>query len=139
MNVNRVTLDTNILIYSIDHDSGEKQRIAASLIEDLVGKNCVLTLQALSEFYFAVTRKSKVPQDDACELVADWQSIFPTITPLSRTLNRAIRATRAYKLSFWDAMLWAVAKENGVVTLYTEDFQHDRNVEGVRFVNPFCD
>lgn len=137
MTVSRITLDTNILIYSIDQESGEKQRKAAWLIEYLVGKDCVLTIQALSEFYFAVTRKGKVPEKDATELVVDWQTVFPTITPMSHTLAKAIRANQTYKLSFWDAMLWAVAKENGVVTLYSEDFQHDQDVEGVRFINPF--
>lgn len=134
---NRTTLDANILIYSIDRDAGEKQQTAASLIEVLAGKDCVLTLQALSEFYFAATRKGKVAVKDAAEIVADWQTLFPTVTALPQTLNRAITATRRYQLSFWDAMLWAVAKENATAILYSEDFQHNQNIEGVTIVNPF--
>jgi predicted nucleic acid-binding protein len=39
-------------------------------------------------------------------------------------------------MSFWDAMLWAVAKENEVTEIGTEDFQDGRLAEGVRFRNP---
>jgi predicted nucleic acid-binding protein len=31
-----------------------------------------------------------------------------------------------------------VAQENGVSVLYTEDFRDGRDVEGVRFANPFA-
>jgi predicted nucleic acid-binding protein len=40
-------------------------------------------------------------------------------------------------LSFWDALIWAAAKENGIPVVYTEDFQHGRDIEGVRIINPF--
>ena len=40
-------------------------------------------------------------------------------------------------LSFWDALIWAAAAENGIKTVYTEDYQDGREIEGVRFVNPF--
>jgi len=40
-------------------------------------------------------------------------------------------------LSFWDALIWAAAKEDGVAELYSEDFQNGREIEGLRFINPF--
>jgi predicted nucleic acid-binding protein len=39
--------------------------------------------------------------------------------------------------SFWDGLIWAAAKENGIPVIYTEDFQHGRDIEGVRIINPF--
>ena len=33
-------------------------------------------------------------------------------------------------------MLWAVAREAGATLLISEDFQHDRFLDGVRFCNP---
>ncbi len=46
-------------------------------------------------------------------------------------------AVLRHGLTFWDAMLWATAKAAGVTVLLSEDFQHDRVLEGVRFRNPF--
>ena len=50
---------------------------------------------------------------------------------------RALLAMPRHGLAFWDALIWAAAAENGVGTIYAEDFQDGRNIEGVRFVIPF--
>jgi predicted nucleic acid-binding protein len=48
-----------------------------------------------------------------------------------------MRAVREYRLSFWDALLWATVRRAGIAVLVSEDFQDGRVIEGVRFVNPF--
>ncbi len=138
MNGKRVSLDTNILIYAIDKDAGGKQVAAIGLIEKCVLEyDCVLTLQALSEFYFAATRKGIVMHSDAEAQIKDWQLLFPTILPSIHTVTYALKAVGEHNLSFWDAMLWSVAQENNVTEFYSEDFQHGRELKGVTFVNPF--
>lgn len=140
MSESLVTLDTNVLIYSVDADAGVKQYQALELIERVaLAQNAVLTLQALSEFYFAAVRKGKMPPADARAQIEDWQIVFPTILPSSQVLSVALAAVHEHSIQFWDALLWAVAKENGVKTLYSEDFQHERVLGGVRFVNPFLE
>ena len=47
------------------------------------------------------------------------------------------KAVQQHEFAFWDAMIWAVAREAGVTLLLSEDFQHNRVLDGVRFVNPF--
>ena len=138
MSAERVTLDANILIYSIDKDANKKQEQAIDLIvECATSRDCVLTIQALAEFYFAATRKGKVSTEVAERQISDWQLLFPTILPSVHTVNNAVNAVKKHNLSFWDAMLWSVSNENGVTMLYTEDFQSGRNLLGVEFVNPF--
>jgi predicted nucleic acid-binding protein len=34
-------------------------------------------------------------------------------------------------------LIWAAARENGIPTIYTEDFQHGREIDGVRIEKPF--
>ena len=138
MSDKRVSLDTNILIYAIDKDAKEKQLTALSLIEHCaLNFNCVLTLQSLSEFYAAATRKGKVTHSQAETQIKDWQLLFPTILPSARTVEYALKAVDEHTLSFWDAMVWSVACENGVSELYSEDFQSGRELKGVRFTNHF--
>jgi predicted nucleic acid-binding protein len=48
-----------------------------------------------------------------------------------------MRAVERHGLAFWDAMQWAVAKQSGATLLLSEDLQHDRELDGVRFRNPF--
>lgn len=138
MNNDRVSLDTNILIYAIDKDAEYKQVTAIRLIEKCVLEyDCVLTIQSLSEFYFASTRKSIVMHSDAEAQIKDWQLLFPTILPSTHTVEHALNAVAKHTLSFWDAMLWSVAHENNVTKLFSEDFQTGRELKGVTFVNPF--
>ena len=138
MSAKRVSLDTNILIYTIDKDAGKKQILAIKLIENCaLNFDCVLTLQALSEFYAAATRKGKVTHKQAEKHIKDWQILFPTILPSTRTVEYALNAVDEHTLSFWDAMLWSVAHENGVEQIFTEDFQDGRKLKGVTFTNPY--
>jgi predicted nucleic acid-binding protein len=106
------------------------------IVDDSVERDCILILQALSEFFSAVTRKGKMPIGDAKEQIQDWQLLFPTILPKATTLKLAINAVENHRLSFWDAMLWAAAKQAGVTVLLSEDFQHGRELEGILFRNP---
>ncbi|MCP4406992.1 MAG: PIN domain-containing protein [Gammaproteobacteria bacterium] len=137
MSTDRITLDTNILIYAVDRDAGTRHQKAMAIVDDAVEQDCVLILQALSEFFSGATRKGKMPIGDAREQIRDWQILFPTILPKATTLNIAINAVDNHRLSFWDAMLWAAAKQAGVTILMSEDFQHGRELEGVHFYNPF--
>jgi predicted nucleic acid-binding protein len=63
----RFSVDTNILVYSIDTDAGFKHDMACGLMDALADTDCVLTLQALAEFFHAVTRKSKMPVIETVE------------------------------------------------------------------------
>ena len=48
------------------------------------------------------------------------------------------RGATEHHLSLWDALIWAVAKLNQVPDVLTEDAEHERFLEGVRFLNPFA-
>lgn len=137
MNVERITLDTNILIYAIDHDAGERHEISMEIVDRAPLSDCILTLQCLSEFYAAATRKGKMPISEAQAQVNDWMLLFPIAAATTTSLTSAIKAVENHSLSFWDAMLWSVAREAGVNCLVSEDFQHGRVLEGVQFCNPF--
>jgi predicted nucleic acid-binding protein len=134
----RITLDTNILVYAMDCDAGARHDLALEIVNRSIASDCVLTLQSLCEFYASVTGKGKMPQEEAEEQIHDWLDLFPVVSATPKSLSRALKAVREHSFSFWDAMLWAVACEAGVTLLLSEDFQHTRELEGVRFCNPFA-
>ena len=57
----RFTLDTNILVYSVDDKDDGRHSLALQIVDRAVEVDCWLTLQSLSEFYWAVTRKRTMP------------------------------------------------------------------------------
>lgn len=66
----RISLDANILVYAIDTSDSARHRVARRIISSAAQRDCVLTLQALSEFYFVVTRKGKLAAEQARAQVA---------------------------------------------------------------------
>ena len=133
----RLTLDTNILFYAMDRDASERHKLAMQIVDRAAIFNCVLILQSLCEFYAAVTAKGKMSAREAKEQIDDWIELFPVVSATTKSLVKAMQAVNKHSLSFWDAMLWAVAREARVTLLLSEDFQHDRVLDGVRFCNPF--
>ncbi|MBW8876120.1 MAG: PIN domain-containing protein [Acidobacteria bacterium] len=138
MSVERISLDANILFYTVDADAGERQEKARAIVrQGALNHDCFLSLQTLCEFFAATTRKGKLTAVQAAAQLEDWQALFPVIAATTTSLRLAVRAVEQHNLSFWDALQWAVAKQAGATLLLSEDLQHGRDLEGVRFRNPF--
>jgi predicted nucleic acid-binding protein len=57
------------------------------------------------------------------------------LTPI--IVLEAARGVRDHQLSYYDAQIWAAARLNQAPVVFSEDFQHQQTLEGVRFINPF--
>ncbi len=98
-----------------------------------------LSTQVLGEFFVTVTRKIPTPLSDeqAERSVANYIQSWTVFQVTSFVTLEAIRGVRQHALPFYDALIWAVARLNQVPLILTEDGQHDRVIEGVRYANPF--
>ena len=137
MSAEKYTLDTNVLVYSVDRQAGERHHKSIELIKKMAQCQCILTLQALSEFYSAVTRKNKMPQKDARDQINDWMVLFPVVAADPATLHRAMQAAEDHQFSFWDSMLLETAVRAGVTHFISEDMQHGRLWKGMSIENPY--
>ena len=50
--------------------------------------------------------------------------------------TEALRGVQTHHFPFWDAQIWATARLNQIVEVYSENLSAKTTVEGVRFVNP---
>ena len=133
-----ISFDSNILIYAVDREAGERHEQAASLIERAIrANNCMQPLQTLCEFFTVATRKIGLDPLVAQSFVEGWYAVIPVEPATMDDLANAMRAVRQYRLSFWDAMLWATVRRLGAQILLSEDFQDGREIEGIRIANPF--
>lgn len=58
--------------------------------------------------------------------------------PVDRaTMQRARTIQARHRLSWWDALVVAAAREQGCAVLLTEDLQDGALIDGVRIRNPF--
>ncbi len=134
----RFTLDTNILVYSVDHAAGARHHLAAEIVDRAVVCDCWLTLQALAEFYAVVTRKGAVSRGEAAAQASDWLDLFPCAAASQTALRTAFGAAAGRHTSFWDALLLATAVEAGCTAVLTEDMADGASFAGIRIYNPFA-
>jgi predicted nucleic acid-binding protein len=133
----RFTLDTNLLIYSIDNTAGGRHELAVQIALRAVRLDCWLTLQVISEFYAAVTRKRIIPAAAAAERANDWLAAFPCTAVSAGAIRVALADAGAGRASYWDALLVATAAEAGCTLILTEDLADGSTLGGVAIHNPF--
>ncbi|MDE0060022.1 MAG: PIN domain-containing protein [Defluviicoccus sp.] len=134
----RFSLDTNILVYAVDRDAGERHRVSRELIGRAARCDCVLTVQALAEFFHATTRKNLLDPERAGAFLRGWRDVFEVTAADDSALIDAVDAVGEHRFSFCDAMLWSTARRSGCSAILTENMQHGRRLGGVAFLNPFA-
>lgn len=133
------TLDTNILVYALDRQAGARHALAGHIIDRAtVSTNCWLTLQSISEFYAAATRKRLVPVAGARDQALDWLSMFRIAAASASAVRTALGIAASGRASYWDALLVITAAEAGCTAILTEDLADDSTFAGVRVINPFA-
>ncbi len=130
-------LDSNILVYTDDHNAPKKQSVALALVEagHADGTTFVST-QVLEAYYSAATRKLGVPIQVARAKVELFGRLHVALIEVDDILA-AIDLQRLHQLSFWDGLLVQSARRAGCATLLTEDLQDGRRVDGLVIQNPF--
>ena len=143
-------VDTNVLLYSYDVQEPRKRAVPRHLLAELLNRRQLcLTAQILNEFFWTATRPRKGPDKSppltvvaARRVVTRWSHVVPVLPIDSNTTLTALAAMSPHAMNFsdafWDALIWASARNRGVAVIYTEDYQAGREVEGVRYVNPFA-
>jgi len=136
-------VDTNVLVYRFDSRFKEKKGIALDLLrQGLADDSARIPHQALIEFVAAVTRTRVgydplLSPDDARHEVEELMTQFPILYPNAAIVHSALLAAAAYRLSWFDAHLWAYAEHYGLEEIVSEDFEHGRLYGSVRVRNPF--
>ena len=131
-------VDTNVLLYVHDPRDPRKQSTATRLVASLA--NAILIWQVACE-YIAASRKLAplgFRQDDAWRELGKLQTIWVCVAPEWPHLSRAEKLIQTHALSFWDALIIAVALESGVNKLYSEDLVGVGKFPGIDIVNPFA-
>lgn len=137
-------VDTNILVYCFDSAALAKRAAARELLRRGVAGNTIhIPHQALIEFVWVVTRRTRgaplLPQEEATRQAEGFMADFPVLYPNEHVFRIALRGMATYKLSWFDAHLWAYAEHYGLPEILSEDFEHGRWYGTVRVRNPFAE
>jgi len=132
-----VPLIERVLDHAEDRASGAKHAKSVELLARLVeAGDGVLSVQVLSEFYSAATRKVLISSKEAEEVISDLAD-WTIHRPGHEDVLRAIKLQRRYKIQWWDALILNSAIQLGCSILWTEDLNHGQKYGTVTARNPF--
>lgn len=137
----RILLDTDVLVYAHDRSEALKQKQALEVLDRAQEMATgLLTTQILAEFFWVSTRRlrASLTLEEAVHQVELFARAWPVLDVTTFTVLEALRATRTYQMTYWDAQIWASARLNQIPVIFSEDFTDGAVIEGVRFVNPFA-
>ncbi|MGA7954803.1 MAG: PIN domain-containing protein [Gloeobacterales cyanobacterium] len=135
----KVFVDTNILLYAHDQETGQKGEQANGILRTLwKSKRGRLSTQVLQEFYVNVTKKIRpsLGRSQAREIIRSYAVWIEAATTVD-TILRASEISEIWQISFWDSLILASAEEVGASELFSEDLNSGQIIAGVKVVNPF--
>ncbi len=132
-------LDTNILIYAIVRRAGAATDGRTETAEQILLAGGVVSVQVLTEFTDAVSRKHGKSLEMIREMLEGIEALCGPAIPLtSETHKTALAISERYAFRIYDSLIVAAATQAGCATVYTEDMQHGQSIGSVRIVNPFA-
>lgn len=136
-------LDSNILIYAYDSSEKEKHITAKKLLANCWKrkKMYALSVQNLSELFVVTTKKitNPIKPDEMKQNIQDIIS-FSNFNILSIDKNNILGAANIsieYGVSYWDALIASVMKENNIYNILTENDGDFKKIPWLRVINPF--
>lgn len=135
----KIFLDTNILIYTFDSSAPQKQQVALALLNSgLAQDQAVLSVQVLSEFFNAATKRLPTPltSEEAREFI-DLIDILQVVDIDTKLVKRAIDTHLKYQISYWDGLIIAAAERGQCGTILSEDLNAGQLYNNIRVENPF--
>ena len=137
-----VLVDTDVLITAYQAGEGDPRALRAKdALEDLARRgDGFLCVQNLEEFarILGTRLAAPVPPARVRETLAQLEQVFGVLRPSSRTVQAALHASEKHGLPFWDSMVWAVAHENGIDEVLTQELPRRPDIEGVLYRNPLA-
>jgi len=131
-------LDTNVVVYAYDEKNPQKRQRARQLLDSGVAGSTVISTQVLAEFAAIMLHKvSPAPTAAAVLQALDALASIRLIIPDAELVRRAVEASGAYGIHFYDGMIIAAAERAGCARILSEDFNDGQEYFGVKVANPF--
>ena len=136
----KILIDTNVLVYGFENSDKFKQEKSMLVIEkSAVENNVFVSVQNMAELARVLTEKVKikVPANITQMYLLKMGNLFRRIFYDEFTIMNALDISEKYKLHFFDALLVATMKENGIKTIITENDKDFEKIPFIKAVNPF--
>jgi predicted nucleic acid-binding protein len=97
----------------------------------------IISTQVLSELSNLLSKKFRFKWPDIATVHDNLTQNLAVHIVSPSTIHKAISLAERFKFSYYDTLILSAAIEASCSILYSEDFQHNQVIEGVRIINPF--
>ena len=134
MPAGKAFFDTNVVLYLFAAEPAKAGRAEA-----LIAEGGTISVQVLNEVVAVARRKMGMSWFEVREITGTLRAAC-RVAPLTVDMHDcAVRIAEDVGYSIHDAMIVAAALASGCTTVYSEDLQHLRTIDGrVSIVNPFA-
>ena len=132
--MNKIALDSNILIYSHSLECEKKKLIARAFFKE----NPVVSSQVISEYINVIKRNLKLTKFEIIQLCSSWLEKYTVQPVVLSTIKLAQDIIKKYDFQVFDSIIIAAALEAECDILYSEDMHSGLIIENtLKIVNPF--
>ena len=133
----KVFIDTNIVVYANDSRDMKKQNAAIELITSLMkAKNGVISTQVLQEYAAVAIRKLQQKHEIVIRQLKLLEA-FEVVRQSPEMIRRALEIMYSYKIGFWDSCIISNAEYGNCSVIYSEDLNTGQYYSGIKVENPF--
>ncbi|MDA3810912.1 MAG: PIN domain-containing protein [Spirochaetaceae bacterium] len=134
----KVFIDTNIIVYANDRRDREKQEKALQLISKLlVTDRGTISTQVLQEYASVALSKLHQEHEIILRQIKLLES-FEVIRQSPDMIRRALEIKHSYKIGFWDSCIISNAEFANCSIIYSEDLNGGQYYSGIKIVDPFA-
>jgi predicted nucleic acid-binding protein len=133
----KVFIDSNIFIYTLDSFDKSKQKKAQEiLLAASSEKSIVISTQVLNEIFAVATRKLQANPVYIKEFIHGLYA-YDVVLIDKQIIDAAIDCAILQRVNYWDALLIVAADAARCGELLSEDMQQQSKIKGVQVINPF--
>jgi predicted nucleic acid-binding protein len=125
-------IDTNILIYLINQNEIEKHNLAKKIVKNT---NCNISIQNLKELSNILFKKTPLTPIEISKYIIRIGSFATLLPELTTDILEATKMSK--RKNFYDALLVATMKRNGIKKIITENEKDFSDFKGIEIINPF--
>jgi predicted nucleic acid-binding protein len=132
----RIFIDSNIFLYAFNDDDIKKQEAATDIIMNS-DYEIVISLQVINEVSNNMLRKLGFKNYEIREFIEDSYKRYNVQNITKNIFLNACDIRDNYNISYYDSLILSSATHSNCAILYSEDMQHNQEIEDLRIVNPF--
>lgn len=133
----KIFIDTNIVVYANDKRDPEKQKKALEVVTRLMeSQQGAISTQVMQEYAYTAIKKLKQNHQVVLRQLKLLEN-FEVILQSPEMIRRALEIKTTYGIGFWDACIISNAEGARCSAIYSEDLNAGQYYSGIKVENPF--